>query len=113
MILGWLFIPLPETERFSTLENGVPGTESPSAIFARENTSYTHLLANDEAVSEDVQLSLSLAHGRRSSRAGQLSFGESGKSLVHGSNNLSGRAMLVTFDFWLLFTLIDSNVSHY
>jgi len=93
MILGWLFIrpiPLPETERSNILESGigenfVSGTDESLAIFARQNTSHTHLLADDV----------------------EISSGESGKLLVDGSSNLSGRAMLVKFDFWLLFTIMS------
>jgi hypothetical protein len=118
MILGLLLIrliPLPETERSNTLgsgENDVSGTDSPSAIFAQENTSHIHLLADDdEAVSEDVQLIPSSAHSRSRSRVGRLSFSEPGKLPAHGSNNLSGKTMLATFDFWLIFTLTSLRTS--
>lgn len=118
MILGLLFIrpvPFPETERSSSLESGeneVSGTDSPSAIFARENTSRTHLLAEaDEGTSEDGQPSPSSAYRRRGSQAGRIGFGESGKLLADGSNNLSGRAMFATFDFWLLFTIMSLRTS--
>lgn len=144
MILGWIFIrPIPyhDSEGFLTFGAGeadreyeavrqVSGTDSPSAVFEREDTGYTRLLADHDGdpteqpicdhdprranssyvvpgvAHGDVQLSPTFNYSSRRAPPRRLSFDETGVTLLgDGLPNLSGRTLFATIDFWLLFII--------
>lgn len=113
MALGWFFvrpIPLPTLNGVNDFENRLPSspdTSSPwRSYLERGDDSGTRLLPDDELDHEENHVRSQKRHARAVSIA---SCGEVITDALADDNlpDISGKELLVTLDFWLLFTIMS------